>query len=630
MPRHEARFSVDDVDGVDTVDRANDWAMSTRAAGLHALLCLAVMLTRRSPLILIGALVSVLVPLPARGQVPPGHSARLIGVHDVDGSAVDFLRRSSEGCDHGWLTHAHAVGHSGEGGEFDASGLRRDGISVIVRLDDTWERTVPTDAGERAGYADAFAGYVSRSTEVHVWIVGNEPNVSLGGTPDRYVVPYAAAYAAVRDRVHALPGHGRDVVLLSAPSPWSPCFLDGFAQSIEGVESLGVAVDGFAIHAYTGHTATTQDPARITSDERRSVCPGGRYDETYGEFRVYRSFIEVIEDAGHGGDPVYVTEAGHACEGTSRCYADEDRGYFAAMYREVDAWNRAASTVIRAVTPYRWLALGDGTPRDFAIGDKPRLQADLAAGAVYTWTEPDCDEPPPPGCGDDGDCDDGTICDLGAAECTSVPACGAVGECEPGWLCRMDRFDCVPALRGAARIDFRPTDPGPGDDVALDASSSEGYTNVGIVWEGPLGTAGRPPVGDIEVERRDDGRIHWEWPSSVAGEGTYRATFTADPAGTTVYAIAYLDVGTVEPPPDADADVDTDTDVDSDVDTDADTDADSDGDADSTGDADLDDGPEDDASTTNPGDLGGGCACRAGAGRPEWLSTLRQLLLTLI
>ena len=575
----------------------------------------------------------------AGAQAPAGHSARLIGVHDVDGAAIEFLRRSSDGCDHGWLTHAHAVGHSGGGGGFDASGLRRDGIFLIARLDDTWERTVPTDAGEREGYAGAFAAYVSGSSDVHVWIVGNEPNVTLGGTPDRYVAPYVEAYVAVRDRVHALPGHAGDIVLLSAPSPWSPCFLDGFAQSIEGVVARGVTVDGFAIHAYTGHTSTTQDAARITSDERRIVCPGGRYPESYGEFRVYRSFIEVIEDTGHAGAPVYVTESGHACEGTHHCYSDTNVGFFAAMYSEVNEWNRAATTSIRAVTPYRWLGFGDGTPRDFAIGDKPALQTDLAEGALYTWTDLDCDDPPPDGCSDDADCDSGAICDLASEECADAPSCGGDGGCDPGWLCRMDTFTCVPELRGAARIDFHPPDPGAEETVDLDASATDGYTNVGILWEGPLGAEGRPPVGEISIERRDDGRVHWEWPSSVGIEGTYRATFTADPGGSTVYAIAYLNVGEVEPPedggPDGDIDADVDADTDTDADTDADVDADSDSDADADADADGDEPdsgwPDEDGGGSGSGNpLGGGCDCATASTRSGprdfWTTILQPLL----
>lgn len=570
-------------------------------------------------LVIVIAVAAVSVPATARAQLPRGHSARLIGVHDVDGAAVEFLRGASHGCDHGWLTHAHAVGHSGGGGEFDASWI--EGISVIVRLDDGWDRTVPTDPGELAGYADAFAGYVSRSPDVHVWIVGNEPNVTLGGRPEHYVGPYVNAYVAVRDRVHAQPGHGDDVVLLSAPSPWSPCFLDGFAQSIEGVTARGVTVDGFAIHAYTGHTATTQDPARITSDETRLVCPGGRYPESYGEFRVYRSFIRVIEDTGHAGAPVYITEAGHACEGTDRCYSNENNGYFARMYREVNEWNRSADTIIRAITPYRWLGFGDGTPRDFAISDKPLLQDDLAAGAVYTWTEPECDDPPPDRCFDDDDCRDTEWCDLDAESCLEAEPCDAEGGCDEGWLCRMDTFRCVPAHRGPAWLEFNPPDPVPHEEVGLDASSTEGYTNVGILWEGPLGTGNMPPVGRVVIERRDDGRIHWEWPSSVAGEGTYRATFTADPGAVTVYAISYLNVGEVEPPPpDADADIDADVDADSDSDIDADADTDADSDADGE---DPEDGGGDEGSGTD--DLAGGCSCRAAAASP-WRALLTWLL----
>lgn len=485
---------------------------------------------------------------------PDWESSRLIGVHDVDGAAQRFLRDAVDSCDRGWITHAHAIGHSGAtGGGFDAGGIRADGVRVIVRLDDAWERTVPTSASERDGYRAAFVDYVTRSSGVGLWIVGNEPNVTLGGTPDRYVAPYVEAYVAVRDAIHAIPGHGDDRVLVSAPSPWSPCFLDGWYEIIDGIRGR-TEIDGFSFHAYTGHTRTTQDPSRVTLDDRRTVCPSGRYPTSFGEFRVYRDYIEVMEDLGFAGAPAYVTESGHACEHDGSCYSNEDNGYFAALYREADEWNRSATTKLRAITPYRWLPFGDGTARDFAIGDKPNLQRDLANTATYTWTETRCgDEPPPPGrCRRDHECDADAICDLRSGTCAERPSCGS---CPAGEICRRDSRVCVPVTRGADAIAFAPGSPEPGGGVTIDASSPNAYTNIGVVWEGPLPSASGPALGSVDISN-DGERYHWRYDTATPTPGTYRATFFADPAAT-VYAIAYLNVGD-DPTPDAGTDAGTD------------------------------------------------------------------------
>ena len=452
-----------------------------------------------------------------------------------------MLQGASDGCDHGWITHADAITESGST-SFDASGLKRDGISVIARLDHTWSESVPRDGGERARYADRFVSYVDHSPDVHVWIVANEPNVTLGGEPSSYVEPYAQAYIAIRDRVHALPGHGDDVVLVSAPSPWSPCFLDGLSQTIERVQGAGVTVDGVAMHPGTGHTASTQDPARVTMDDRRIVCPGGRYESSYGEFRVYRDFIRVVEDHGLTGLPMYGTESAHNCEGATNCYENRNNGYFAAAYRELDEWNRSNATKVRALTPYRWLGFGDGTGRSFAISERPELVADLAGNGGYTWTTTSCGTTPDPdGCEGDQDCGATEVCNLANGACTTASACGASGSCEAGQLCRRDGMVCVPEMRGAAAIGFDPGDPDVGDAVVVDATDDDGYTHVHLDWEGPLGTGGNP---EITRHWQDTlgGRHHWYYATSVAATGTYRATFSADPNGT-IYAIGYLNVG---------------------------------------------------------------------------------------
>ncbi len=153
-------------------------------------------------------------------------------------------------------------------------------------------------------------------------------------------------------------------------------------------------IDAVAIHAYTRNA---HDPAAITSD---AWFPG-REGKWHLHFRLYRDVTRLLEARGILDVPLYITESGNACDPPCNPYDDADRGYFVAMYREVDAWNRAhPSQLIRAVTPYRWTRNDDGSGRDFCIGCRGALVADMrnAVAEGLRWSDTGCGEesPPPP------------------------------------------------------------------------------------------------------------------------------------------------------------------------------------------------------------------------------------------
>lgn len=468
---------------------------------------------------------------PAAAQPPLGQSARLFGVHDAAGAG--FVQGATSSCDKGWITDLRYL----DGGAHTIAPPA--GVSLIMRLDWNGAQSAPLDGGERGTYADRFVETVERSPNVHVWIVGNEPNVTISGDPPwtplsqymtPYIEPFVDNYARVRDRVHSVGGHGDDAVLLPAPSPWSPCFLEGFARIIRDINGRGVDIDGFAIHPGTRHPDDSQRGERVTSGARApGNCEVG-YTESADQYRVFQDFVRVVDENGHSSKPLFITESAHNTDVPVVNHVDEDRGFFVAMYAEVSAWNAANGNRIRALTPYRWERFGDGSGRDHSIRDKTNLQADLLRGATHTWTTPTC-EPTGGDCRDDSECTSTQLCqDAGCVDARPCP-------CASGEVCRADTHVCVPATRGIASITFEPAAPVPGDTARVDVFATTGYTNIALEWEGPLGTGGTPGVDFVDILSG----VHWLYDAAVPAAGTYRATFTADPSNT-VYGIAYLRV----------------------------------------------------------------------------------------
>ena len=500
--------------------------------------------------------VALLLASSARAAPPPGHSALLNGMHDMQ--AESWLKGATPGCDKGWLTDLQYIGTSGTPGANCHSSATSAGISIIQRLDASGSESVPKNKSKAAGYGAAFASFVSQCPKIHVWIVGNEPNFTFGtANPDCSAEAYAASYVEVHKRVHALPGHGSDLVLVSPNSPYSPGCLQSLRRIIDQIKAKGVKPDGFSLHAYTqAPNGGSLNSGYVTlgkqaNDNGKDSCSGKTWADTWHwNFRIYRDYInKVIQPKGLTGAPVFITESGNACtvQKGNRCYPDSNVGYFQAMYAEANAWNKSAGTktLIRAITPYRWTSNDDGTGRDFAIGKRSKLLADLkqAFAKQYAWTKPSCG-PTPPGCADDAKCAGKQICNLTSGKCQATKACGAGSSCPAGQLCREPQNDCVPRSRGSAALVVTPGNPSPGAKVTLVASASSGHTNVGLALRGPAGKLNTTWGG----VKKNSGKYHWTYTAKLGGAGTHRATFTADPGKTTVYAIAYFNVGPKTPP----------------------------------------------------------------------------------
>lgn len=505
-----------------------------------------------------GVVASLLVAAPVAAAPPAGQSALLNGMHDIQ--AVGWMVGATPVCDKGWITDLQYIGSSGSATGSCHDAATSQGISIIQRLDMDGSHSFPTQAGDVAGYAGAFASFVADCPAIHVWIVGNEPNFTVGASdPDCSTAAYGAAYVAVRQAVHAVAGHADDVVLVAPNSPYSPGCVHSLRTIIQAIQGQGVTPDGFALHAYTrAPNAAALNAGYVTdgstqNDTTIDECPGGATwnDTWHSHFRIYLDYIAVIEAAGLSGSPVFITESGNACDPNpgNDCYPDANVGYFQALYADAAAYNVTASTPIRAITPYRWTGFDDGTGRDFEIGARPQLLADLQAAfaALPSWTDVDCGTGGP--CVHDGQCTGQQICDLATGQCVATEPCDGQGGCPAGELCRQPQNDCVPQSRGPAAIEVVPPHPDPSADIVVDVSSDQGWANVGL----GIDYAGGSIATEWNHHENISGVNHWVWDATVADDGTYRATFVADPGASTVYGIRYFQVGDVSPPDEPDA-----------------------------------------------------------------------------
>jgi hypothetical protein len=331
-------------------------------------------------------------------------SPYIFGFHDPGGE--DIMAQAGR---RGWILFTEAVGSDPE----DRSGAdyRRysdQEFGVIVRINNGYGSvgTIPTP-DRYAEFAQRVANFVAASPGCRTWIIGNEMNHSqewpasnssrttdgdaaidpvfleIGPSqtvearssatrfsalaPDastqrnmpfsairngrRPIFPaeYVLCFRMCRDAIHALPGHGDDLVVVGAVAPWNaeltyPANPDGdwilyFTDILNGLGADGC--DGIALHTYTHGS----DPALIT--DRSTMNPP--FQNRYFHFQAYRNFMDAIP-APMRELPTFITETDQDVP-----WLDANNGWVRGAYAEIDRWNRQpGAQQIRSLLLYRW------------------------------------------------------------------------------------------------------------------------------------------------------------------------------------------------------------------------------------------------------------------------------------
>jgi hypothetical protein len=265
----------------------------------------------------------------------------------------------------GWVLITEEIGRNpqDQSGK-DYSDLQNRGYGVIVRLNHGYHNaaagsfpgTIPERDAAAQNYQDwavRCGNFAAHSPGCHIWIIGNEMNLSNewpGGrngqpiTPERYADCFRRCYA----EIHRRSGHEHDQVVVGAAAPWNAETAypgnqrgDWVKYLTDILTLLGSQCDGIALHTYT-HGA---DSIWIASHDRM----GAPFQDRYYQFQAYREFMGGIP-ASMRGLPVYITETDQ-----NDPWAHSNTGWVQAAYAEIDQWNQDSThQKIRCLVLYRW------------------------------------------------------------------------------------------------------------------------------------------------------------------------------------------------------------------------------------------------------------------------------------
>mgnify|MGYP000195900934 CR=1 FL=1 len=314
----------------------------------------------------------------------------IYGFHDPGGEGY-------MGSNKGWIVFTEAIGHNpGDMSGRDYSAWANQGYGVVVRLNNGYgsDGTIPYEA-DYANFATRCANYVSHSSGVLYWIIGNETNLprewpgNVNGDPNtgqpitvsRYVNCYNQCYTAIKN---AVPG----AKVCPTPSgtwspPWPNQGIEGFVDYwVNILNGIGATkVDGLIIHTYT-HGC---DPALITDQTKM----GPPYQNYYYNFQVYRNYMAAIPTS-MNTKPVLITETDQnieCAEGGSpprHTWYNVNTGWVRAAYAEINAWNQANSQKIRCLALFRWPVVSEGE-WTFGIADRDQVIADFQQAVAYGY-----------------------------------------------------------------------------------------------------------------------------------------------------------------------------------------------------------------------------------------------------
>lgn len=230
------------------------------------------------------------------------------------------------------------------------------GFGVIVRLNHDYNPggTIP-QPHRYADFAQRCANFVDASLGAYIWIIGNEPNLSVERpqgepiTPEMYVECFNLCSAAILSVQQAA------VICPAAIGPWNTetgDWLEYYSYVINNAQNIG----GIALHTYTHGT----DPELITSEQTMDAP----FEDRRYHFRAYEDFMFLIPEKLFSL-PVYITEANQNEQWQAT-------GWVQAAYREIDEWNQAYEDekIIHCLCLYRWPKYDQ-----YHIDGKPDVQA---------------------------------------------------------------------------------------------------------------------------------------------------------------------------------------------------------------------------------------------------------------
>lgn len=219
----------------------------------------------------------------------------MIGVHDLSQRAKTLFNEKET---KGWFVDAVAIGHdpTQTGGADYSHWLPH---NVICRLNNDWHPggTIPLPE-HYSDFAIRCANYVQNSQGCHIWIIGNEPNLSIERPYERSITPadYIACYKLCYNAIKAVAPD--DWVVPAAIGPWNVQTGDwlGYYQSVLSQ----VRADALCWHLYTHGT----DPALVTSDDKM----GPPYADRFYHFRAWKDFAAWTPSTKQDL-PILITEA---------------------------------------------------------------------------------------------------------------------------------------------------------------------------------------------------------------------------------------------------------------------------------------------------------------------------------
>ena len=294
----------------------------------------------------------------------------IYGIHDIEGAHLMNGK--------GWVVATEEVGadpNNHNGADYTQSAK---GATVICRLNYSYGNgTIPTPA-KYGDFAQRCANFVKNTKGCFLYIIGNEPNLSVEQPPGQTIQPeeYAECYAMCR---HLITQESTALVGTAGIGPWNAetgDWIDYFLRMLSMAEILG-GVDFIALHTYT-HGA---DPSLVFSEQKMDAP----YEDRFYHFYAYRNFMDAIP-ASLRTSPVFITETDQ-----NDAWVDTNSGWVQNAYYEIDKWNKEHEQVISCLALYRYPNYDK-----YHITGKQGVIDDLVASQQYNykWTT---DVPPPGG-----------------------------------------------------------------------------------------------------------------------------------------------------------------------------------------------------------------------------------------